>query len=452
MIDVYPFAGYPVAVYGLDEAGLFTARALFAGEAELSAWDENPANREMTEKAGITPRDFSSDDLQDFTTLVVSAHAWKNDPAARALATRAKEQNIEVICDVELLARTQREAAYVGIAGAHGKSLTAALVTYLLQVTGREAEMAGLSGTSALNTDPLGMEGAYVVEMTPFRIAHTVSITFDVAVLLNLENTKNGEAAMPLFHRQTTPRAAVICMDDKPSQAIYRKLSKAREQRIYPFSIKQDLQGGVFVRESTLYDSFDKGDPIAVMDLSSIPHFAGPHAQANVAAAFATVRAIGVQPHAAMAAINSFPGLVDHRETIEKIDGVLYINDAAASSLECAASSFSGYENIHWIAGGQGEVNLTTKEPLKNVSERIKGAYLFGEAGLALSEYMKEYLSTVHFSSLDDAFHKASQAALKGGAPAVVIYAPGYAGKDTTGGDSFRDLVNAVAGERDDED
>ncbi|MBT4932454.1 MAG: hypothetical protein HOL66_00565 [Rhodospirillaceae bacterium] len=442
MIDVFPFAGYPVALYGLDEAGLYTARALHAGQAELSTWDSDPDNRAHAAGGGITTKDFTADDLRQFTTLVVSAHAWETDPAAKDLAARALEQNVEVICDVELLARTQREAAYVGISGAYGKSLTAAIVTYLLQVTGREGEMAGLSGTSALNTDPLGVEGVYVAEMTPFRVAHTVSITFDVAVLLNMDSAMKRAEALQIFHRQTEPRAAIISIDDKASQAIFKKLSKAAEQRVFPISTKQVIKGGAFVQDGALYDSFDGGEPVVVMDLSSIRQFAGPHAQANVVAAFATVRALGVEPHAAMAAIQSFPGLVDHREEIGKIDGVLYINDAASTSLDCVASSFQGYDDICWIGGGD-QIGGSI-DGLKAVSDRIKGAYLFGQAGKDLAEALEGSIRTRPCDNLE----KAVQAA-QGGAWDVVIFAPGCGSGD---GDAFCSLVEALPGIRDDEE
>jgi len=432
-------------LYGLDDSGLFTACALDAAQAELSAWDNDKDNRARATDTGIPPKDFTNDDLREFTTLVVSADSWENDPAAKELADRAVEQNLEVICDVELLARTQREAAYIGISGAYGKSLTAALVTYLLQVTGREGEMAGLSGTSALNTDPLGSEGVYVVEMTPFRLDHTVSITFDVAVLLNMDGTMGKKPAMQIFHRQTDPRAAVISIDDASSQSIFKKLSKAGEQRVFPVSIKQSVKGGVFVKDGTLFDSFNTGKPVPVMDLMAIPRFAGSHAQANVAAAFATVRAIGVEPHAAMAAINSFPGLVDHLEEIEKIDGILYINDAASGSLECVASSFAGYENIHWIAGGDAAASDDGISTLKSVSKRIKGAYFFGQAGKDLATAIDGILPVTLCDTLEVAVQAASQA----DANAVVIYGPGC----TSGnGDAFRDLIKALPGIRDDEE
>mgnify|MGYP002725578995 CR=1 FL=1 len=449
MIDVYPFAGYPVALYGLDEAGLFTAKALYAGEAELSAWDNDVDNRTLSEQAGITPVDFSDNDLREFTTLVVSAEAWKKDTAAKQLAARALEQNLEVICDVELLARTQREASFVGIAGSGGKSLTAALVTYIMQVTGREAEMAGVSGSSALNTDPLGMEGAYIAEMTSFRLDHTVSITFDVATLLNLDSEDDIENTMQIFHRQTEPRAAVVNVDDKPSQIIFNKLSKAGEQRVFPFSTTKPVKGGAFVADGTLYDSFDEGEPVPVMNLSSIQEFAGPHTQSNVAAAFTTVRAIGVEPHQAMAAINSFPGLVGHREIIEKIDGVLYINDAASSSLACVASSFQGYEKIHWIGGGETEIVLANLSVLDSVLDRISKVYLIGSAGHDLATVLNDKLPVTVYDNLEEATAAARHEALESGG-GVVMYAPGCKSDDT--GDIFRNLVEDFPGNRDDEE
>ena len=40
MIDVFPFAGYPVAVFGLGRSGLTAAKSLIGSEAEVAAWVE----------------------------------------------------------------------------------------------------------------------------------------------------------------------------------------------------------------------------------------------------------------------------------------------------------------------------------------------------------------------------------------------------------------------------
>ena len=46
MIDVFPFAGYPVAVFGLGRSGLTAAKSLAGSEAEVAAWDDDAQARE----------------------------------------------------------------------------------------------------------------------------------------------------------------------------------------------------------------------------------------------------------------------------------------------------------------------------------------------------------------------------------------------------------------------
>ena len=52
MIDVFPFAGYPIAVFGLGLSGLSAAKALVKSEADVSAWDDDEdAGREAGAEA-----------------------------------------------------------------------------------------------------------------------------------------------------------------------------------------------------------------------------------------------------------------------------------------------------------------------------------------------------------------------------------------------------------------
>ncbi len=40
MIEVFPFAGLPVAVFGLGRSGLAAAKALAKADAEVWPWDD----------------------------------------------------------------------------------------------------------------------------------------------------------------------------------------------------------------------------------------------------------------------------------------------------------------------------------------------------------------------------------------------------------------------------
>src|SRR5690606_17374202 len=129
----------------------------------------------------------------------------------------------EIIGDIELLARTQREAGWIGITGTNGKSTTTALLGHILSVTGRDVAVGGNLGTPALSLEELGQDGLYVLEMSSYQLELTVSITWDVAILLNITPDhldRHGgmegyiAAKKRIFHRQTRPRAAIVGVDD----------------------------------------------------------------------------------------------------------------------------------------------------------------------------------------------------------------------------------------------
>ncbi len=92
----------------------------------------------------------------------------------------------EIIGDIELLARAQRDASYLGVTGTNGKSTTTALIGHILELSGRQVAVGGNLGIPALDLDPLDVNGIYVLEMSSYQLEITVSITFDVGVLLNV--------------------------------------------------------------------------------------------------------------------------------------------------------------------------------------------------------------------------------------------------------------------------
>ena len=127
----------------------------------------------------------------------------------------AKRHKVEIIGDIELLGRAQRNARYLGITGTNGKSTTTALIGHILEMSGRAVAVGGNLGTPVLTLEPLDLEGLYVLEMSSYQLELTLSITFDVAVLLNispdhLERHGGFEgyvaAKRRIFHRQTKPR------------------------------------------------------------------------------------------------------------------------------------------------------------------------------------------------------------------------------------------------------
>jgi len=458
MIDVFPFAGFPVAVFGLGQSGLTTARALMRSEAEVWAWDDNEDARERARAEGIPLVDLYNCNWRELTSLVLSPGVPLNHPEPHAIVKLAREAGLEIISDIELLARAQRWNNYIGITGTNGKSTTTALLGHIMQTAGREAEIGGNLGVPALSLEPLGPEGTYVLEMSSYQLELTFSITFDVAVLLNISADhleRHGgmdgyiAAKKLIFHRQTKPRTAVVGVDDDICRAIADELISADQQAVIRVSGQGPVPGGVYVENGILIDDTENS-ATPVCNLRENPSLPGAHNGQNAAAAYAAAKTAGVAPHAIMACIQSYPGLVHRLEPVELVDGVAFVNDSKATNADAAARALASYDSIFWIAGGRPKDG-----GLGDVLEHLDGvrhAYLIGEAALAFSQALGDKVPFTLSGDMGTAVTQAFEAAKAvADERPVVLLSPAAASFDQfdnfeSRGDAFKELVEALPG------
>jgi len=459
MIDVFAFHTLPVAVLGLGRSGLSAAKALQESGAKVWAWDDSKDARARAEAEGIPIVDLSTCDWSELTSLILSPGIPLHHPAPHKIVELARAARCEVIGDVELLARSQRESAYMGITGTNGKSTTTALIGHIMQTSGREAEVGGNLGIPALELEGMGTEGTFVLEMSSYQLDLTVSITFDVAVLLNISADhldRHGgmdgyiDSKKQIFHRQTKPRTAVVGIDDSFCRAIFEELKQADEQVVIPVSGSQRAHGGVYIQDGILIDDTE-GQETPVCELIGIASLPGVHNWQNTAAAYAAVKAAGVAPHAAMACIQSYPGLVHRQEPLDMVDGIAYVNDSKATNGEAAARALVCYDNIYWIAGGRPKEGglAATATYLDNV----RHAYLIGEAALEFSQALDGRVAYSISGDLAAAVEAARTQAKKDKLDgAVILLSPACASFDQfdsfeARGDAFREMVEGLPGE-----
>src|SRR3954462_2163024 len=175
----------PIAVMGLGKFGLATAEALRTSGAEAWAWDDSETRRAEAQARGFQPVDLTQCDWSELTSLVLSPGIPHTYPKPHPVAMLAKQHKVEIIGDIELLGRSERLASYFGITGTNGKSTTTALIGHILKAAGKRAAVGGNIGTPVLSLTSIN-DGIYVLEMSSYQLELTVSITFDVAVLLNI--------------------------------------------------------------------------------------------------------------------------------------------------------------------------------------------------------------------------------------------------------------------------
>ena len=460
MIDVFPFAGRPVAVMGLGRSGLAAADALARSGAEVRAWDDDEDRRAAARDAGLPLVDLHECAWSDLDTLVLSPGIPHTHPRPHPVAQRAREAGCEIVCDIELLARAQPEARYVGVTGTNGKSTTTALIGHVLSAAGRRIEVGGNFGPPALTLGPLDRSGTYVLEMSSYQLELTRSLVFDVAVLLNISADhldRHGgmdgyvAAKRRIFDGQIKPQTAVIGVDDDHSRAIRVDLEKAGRQSVVPISCERRVGGGVYAVDDTLYDATEGLDDPAV-ELGGIPALPGAHNRQNAAAAYAAARAEGLLPARIAAGIVSYPGLPHRQELVAEIDGVRYVNDSKATNAEAAARALGCYDTVYWIAGGRpkegGIAALSAYFP------RIARAFLIGEAADGFAATLQGRVEAETCGDLATAVHAARAcAAAQRRRSAVVLLSPACASFDQwpnfeARGEAFRALVEALPGTR----
>ncbi len=460
MIDLHFFAGLPVAVLGLGKSGLAAARALHAAGAEVWAWDDSEDARAKARAAEVPLVDLNQVNWMEVTSLILSPGIPHSFPEPHPVVAAAKRHNVEIIGDIELLARAQRDARYVGITGTNGKSTTTALIGHILQLAGRAVEVGGNLGTPALTLDALYTDGIYVLEMSSYQLELTFSITFDVAVLLNISPDhldRHGglegyiDAKRQIFHRQTKPRSAIVGVDDEICAKIYGELKTADEQEVIGISGARQVPGGVYVQNGVLIDD-TQGARAPVMDLNEVASLPGSHNWQNAAAAFAACKAIGVEPPVIAACLRSFPGLAHRQQIVAVIDGVPYVNDSKATNADAAAKALACYDRILWIAGGRAkEGGLAGLEPYYG---RIAHAFLIGEAAADFAAVLRDHVPVSLSGTIAQAVPAAAEAAsrLPG---SVVLLSPACASFDQFAnfeqrGEAFAKAVEALPGERGD--
>lgn len=438
MIDIFFLNGYPIAVMGLGKSGLTTAEALVRSGAEVRAWDDNARSRTAAAEAGIPLFDLGMAELEGVTSLVLSPGIPHTHPAPHPVAARARASGLEIIGDIELLARAQRDAAYVGITGTNGKSTTTALIGHILHADRRDIEVGGNLGTPVLGFRPLGAGGTYVLEMSSYQLDLTFSITFDVAVLTNISPDhldRHGgmdgyvAAKRQIFHRQTRPRTAVIGVDDPWSRQIHADLVRQNDQVIVPVSAERPVAGGVYAPEGVLIDDTD-GTATAIVDLRTIATLPGRHNWQNAAAAYAATKACGVAPAAIVAAMRSFPGLEHRQQRIAEIQGIRYVNDSKATNADAAAKALVCYDDIYWIIGGRPKENGLSG--LESCMSRVRHAFVIGEATEAFAVWLEANgVPYQRCSDLINAVYQASMAARADRLPgATVLLSPACASFD----------------------
>jgi len=462
VIPVKGFEGKRVAVFGLARTGLTAARALVAGGVEVALWDDNEKTRAAASREGFTLVDLSAVDWTGFAALVLSPGIPLTHPEPHWTVVKARAAGVEVLGDIELLARTinatpeHKRPKVVVITGTNGKSTTTALLGHILTAAGRDAKVGGNIGLGVLGLDDMHAGAVYVIEASSYQLDLTSSLKADVSVLLNITPDhldRHGgmegyiAAKKRILLNQGKGDTAVIGVDDPICQRICTEITAANKRTIWPISSGRAMGRGVYVLSGVLYDA--TGDRVVeVADLLRAQGLPGRHNWQNAAAAYAAARALGISMEDAAAGLITFPGLAHRMETVGQIGQVKFINDSKATNADAARQAMATYPKFYWIAGGRAKEGGI--DSLAEFFPKIAKAYLVGEAAQDFAKKLEGRAPAVISGTIEMAAQQAFADARAAGDEAVILLSPACASFDQfpdfeARGDLFRAAVRELA-------
>ena len=457
MIVSHAFAEKKVAVFGLARTGLSAIASLTAGGAEVIAWDDNSAARDLGGQAGAEILPWREWAWTSIAALVLSPGVPLTHPRPHEVVQHAMRAGVKVIGDVELFAREIRpdaakkgRAPVIAITGTNGKSTTTALIGHILQANGFDAQVGGNIGKAVLDLNTPTARTVYVIEMSSFQIDLAPGLYPDVGVLSNLSpdhldrhgGMENYAAIKARLMRAVSKDGqTVIGVDDELSSAIFTSLAGGNA---VPVSVGKVLGRGVFAVDGALYDA-RTGAAAKVMVLEDAKALPGTHNWQNAALAYAAAKVFVKDARAIAAAIASFPGLAHRMEAVGSIGKSSFVNDSKATNADAAAKALSVYPDIFWIAGGKPKAGGI--ESLSPWFGRVRRAYLIGEAAHEFARTLDGKAPYVMAGTLEKAVELAAADAQAAAAPApVVLLSPACASYDQfkdfeQRGDVFRAAV-----------
>ncbi len=458
MTPATTFKGRQVALFGLGGSGLATARALVAGGAEVTAWDDNPESVAKAKAENIAVADLRSADWSSFASFVLSPGVPLTHPKPHWTVDLARGAGVEIIGDIELFARERAalapDAPLIAITGTNGKSTTTALIAHIIAASGRDAQMGGNIGRAVMTLEPPARDRFHVIECSSYQIDLAPSLRPTAGILLNLspdhlDRHGNMQSYADVKERMVAGSGtAIIGVDDPFSSQIAERMERAGKD-VVRISKRLPLTDGYYADGTYLMEAIG-GRYSRVGYLDGIGSLRGQHNAQNALAAVAACLKVGLDLGEIQAGLESFPGLAHRMEQVGRRGRVLFVNDSKATNADASAPALATFPRIYWIAGGlpkEGGI-----ETLRGFFPRVAKAYLIGEAAPAFSATLGDAVPYEISGTLDAALaHAAADAAEDNAAEAVVLLSPACASFDQfrnfeLRGDAFREAVLSLPG------
>lgn len=409
--------------------------------------------RECAARVTAVALDQPLPELNKFELAVISPLVPRDAGVVGVL----RAAGVRIISDLELGFQESR-CLSIAVSGTNGKASTCALISKILTQCERKTAVAGFdTGTPICEIVEQTRDLDFLtVSASAFQLENVEYFRPSVAVLLNIVQDHRERfpahadyirAKARLFANQQPFDWAIV---QSEAWAQMKTLGLPMPGKVITFSASNNRADIFFDRGLLISRMDDWAGPL--LDMSQTA-FRGSHFAENLMAALAVSRVLRLPLEQTIAAIKECKPLPDRCEFVAEKNGARFINDAASRNLESLKGAilsvpFERREPNIWLIAGGGEKDLDYYDVGPLLSQRVKGAFLFGKA----REKLRAAWSLFTPCSLSDSLQEAvSQAAAKAVEGDTILFSPACSSFDPSRNDQhpgavYRDAVKALAG------
>lgn len=357
------WTGKRITVMGLGTrgGGSGVARYLAQQGAHVTVTDLREADALVDQVAELGDLDIrfvlGRHDESDFTDTDMVVR----NPAVRRwnpLLAAARDAGVPVEMEMTMFL-AESPAPAIGITGTKGKTSTSVLCGEMLRAWKPETLVAGNMGVSAVaSLADLLPETPVVLELSSWQLEamDERQIGPQIAVITNIspdhldtyrDFDEYADTKRSIAHHLGSEDAIVLNADDP------EVVRAASETQARVFLVGSEVTGsGVRVLPDRM--AFDLPELLGEMAFPENPALIGHHMRMNAAIAATAALIRGADTEQVSAGLKAFRGIANRTERVGTINGVLYINDTAATAPAAAIASLTAFAKspIHLIAGG----------------------------------------------------------------------------------------------------
>ena len=385
-------------VIGAGISGVYAAKLLLKNNTEVVLYDDKPINLlphvlSANLDSCLLKTCFNANLLLDnsFDLVIISPGV----PKEHYLVKKALELNIKILSEIDFASKFLDNNMVIGVTGTNGKSTTTSMIADIFKEASFEVFAGGNLGIplSKFILEQNKPTTIIILELSSFQLESTFDIKLDAAVFLNLScNHIDRHFDMENYFLAKAKILSLL----KPTGVLFAN------ELLKPYFKNLENQQIKWFRTS------------------------GKPNEQNAFVASLLTHNFGITENIITKALKNFKALPHRNEYIGEKNGLIFINDSKATTVEAAKQALAlSDKKIHLLLGG-----VDKQEDFAQISSKyfnnIIAYYIFGKSKNKIAnDLLGENIYIVN--NLEQAFEKAVSNALS---DEVILLSPACASYD----------------------